>query len=392
MKKLVMSIGLVAIIACLLFSCESGCANGHTWGATAKIVKEATCVEAGTAVYTCTICGATKQEVIQALEHDFNDSGKCTRCANSKADIEAAEARIGLKYYSKFEDAVHAAVVATEEVQKTVEVLKDSVKLTQHSPKVNGSVTINANGADFGHGDISIYTYEINEFAAVSGEATIIINNAKNLYVWGEPDNLKSDSTTINITLNGCTNEGSSKVENQGRLIYLTGTKGITNVTLNNCSVSKTDSPVYTNASGDISIIDCTFTDCAVPINMNYKATAGTRKITISGCTFTRCGCSSEESLDLAGYAAPIRIVHSKEGAEDNLIVKNTVITDTIGSNGDILIGEGRSNYSSNYPISVTIQGTKGELQKQYTDDTPIEKVSLDGSDVSFTYEGNIKE
>ncbi len=292
--------------------------------------------------YSCETCNTTKSEEIPVdytNGHKYGTDDICTICKQSKTLIGSAEARIGNKYYAEFEDAVHAAVNSDDTAKKTVEVLVKTIKLTSaHCPEVNGSVTINANGADFGNGDISIYTYNLKVVEPKSGEISIVINDAKNLYVWGEPDAKRPAETVISITMNNCTNEGDSKVENKGRLIYLTGAKGITNVTLNNCSVSKSDSPVYTNASGNIVIKDCKFTECAVPVNMNYKAAEGTRRIMIDGCTFTACGCTTEEDSGIAAYAAPIRVVHSVEGSDDCVTIRNTSITGTVGTNGDVLL------------------------------------------------------
>ena len=58
---------------------EKADASDHTWGE--KVVnKQATCVEAGSATYTCNICGYVKNETLPATgQHNLVD-GKCTSC------------------------------------------------------------------------------------------------------------------------------------------------------------------------------------------------------------------------------------------------------------------------------------------------------------------------
>ena len=44
----------------------------HTWN-DGEVTKAATCTAAGEKTYTCTVCGATKTETIEALGHDWNE-------------------------------------------------------------------------------------------------------------------------------------------------------------------------------------------------------------------------------------------------------------------------------------------------------------------------------
>ena len=44
--------------------------NEHTWDA-GKITKAATCTQAGEKTYTCSVCGATKKEIIKKTEHKW---------------------------------------------------------------------------------------------------------------------------------------------------------------------------------------------------------------------------------------------------------------------------------------------------------------------------------
>lgn len=56
----------------------------HTWNDGA-IEKEATCTETGVKVYTCTVCGDTKEEEIPATGHVW-DEGKVTTEATTEAE------------------------------------------------------------------------------------------------------------------------------------------------------------------------------------------------------------------------------------------------------------------------------------------------------------------
>lgn len=57
----------------------------------AAVTKAATCTEAGETTYTCSACGDSYTEQINALDHELAD-GKCTRC--------------GLMQYSPIEEGV----------------------------------------------------------------------------------------------------------------------------------------------------------------------------------------------------------------------------------------------------------------------------------------------
>jgi len=352
-----------------------------------KTVVKPNCVDTGSEEQVCVDCkakGETRET--KALGHEYDKDGKCTRCKNEQTKVEAAEARIGLVYYAEFEEAVLSAVKSDDNSQKTVEVLKEKIELGQQFP-INGSVTINANGADFGNVELSVYHYGDDKFPAnytlgsgyritnedispKEGDIKIVVNNAKNVHLWGTTDNQRPEGTTISVTMRDCYSEGDSRVDGTGKgmLIYLTGNKGITNVLLEGCSSTKSSSPVYTNASGTIVIKDCTFTECAVPINMNYKAKEGTRRITIDSCTFTACGCTEEESTgsNLSEYAAPIRVLHTVEGSDDCVTIRNTSITGTVGKNGDVLLLAKHENDSKIKAEKAIIENNKTDIKVVY--------------------------
>lgn len=80
----------------MIVSCEKHqkCENGHTWHET-EIIKEATCSENGLKKYVCDVCGQTKEEPTDKLNHQFGTQlvkGEtshyylCEICQNAKKD------------------------------------------------------------------------------------------------------------------------------------------------------------------------------------------------------------------------------------------------------------------------------------------------------------------
>ena len=69
-KKLIFSLVVVAMLVCVLAACGGNntptCA--HAWE---QVSTTATCEDAGTAQFTCTLCAATKQEAVAATGHTF---------------------------------------------------------------------------------------------------------------------------------------------------------------------------------------------------------------------------------------------------------------------------------------------------------------------------------
>ena len=211
-----------------------------------------------------------------------------------------------------------------------------------HTIIPGNGITIYANGATF-NSDLSIDTYDYSAQGKTDGiydgidTVNITVYNAKNLYLWGQ----RNSKATVNIRMVDCVNVGEGAEKNPGRTVYLTNASGTTNIVLENARISRTDSPVYSNANGKIELRNCVFTECAVPVNINYKSTTGKQEVIIDGCSFVNCGSDlPHEKGDgsLGDYAAPIRVVHSESGSEQTVTVRNTSVTGTKGSNGDMLI------------------------------------------------------
>ena len=220
--------------------------------------------------------------------------------------------------------------------------VKAAIWGTNRTPDLTSDLTIYANGADFQYGEVSL-----NGASVAANDITVKIYDAKNLYVWGYSP---AEGKTATVLMENCHNVGTSATNTAGRMFYISNNStrgnGTINVTLRNCSVEKSDSPVYMNADGSMTLDNCTFIECAVPVNNNYKSN-GTRTDAVKNCTFIRCGCTVEMNSSISEYAAPIRFVKSGSGTL-NVTLEDNTFTNTIGANGDILLGDYRTGKTSN--------------------------------------------
>lgn len=187
-------------------------------------------------------------------------------------------------------------------------------------------------------------------------DITITAYELDNLGVWGT----RNTSHTVTINLNDCDGKAIEGKDNPQR-VYINGTSGVNDITLTGCDFLTKATAVYSNADGEIVIDSCSFTGGQAPVNFNHKAN-GKQTVTVKNSKFTNCGSTSTENK-LNQYAAPIRFVNSGNGSQ-TVTVDNTTITGTVGSNGDILLGDGRTNEQSK-GVSLTITNTEAEVQAQ---------------------------
>lgn len=215
----------------------------------------------------------------------------------------------------------------------TLYMKEDAAVTLQTHANVTNDVTIYANGADFAGKDISIGTYA----APTNGETNVTIYNAKNLTVWGQPVDGRND--IWNVTMIGCENDNSNFVMYRGSE---TAT-GKINVVLENCKATGfNDSIVHTTADGSIVIKNCEFTNNCAPVNIAHKQ-SGNMDVTVENCTFDKCG-KVDTSND---YFAPLRLVNNSTTGTLKGTFKNNHFTNTIGTNGDILLGDYRTGKAS---------------------------------------------
>ena len=233
-------------------------------------------------------------------------------------------------FYTSFKDAMEQVDDGSTLYFKEDEVVDFPTHLN-----VTKNVTIYGNGADFSGKDISIGTYA----APANNETTINIYNARNLVVWGQPTPGLTDDCTWNVNFYNCTND------NYNFLMYRGGEAATAkiNLRLENCSANGfSDSIVHTTADGTITIKNCTFSNNCAPVNIAHKQ-SGAMTVTVENSKFINCG-----KIDTANdYFAPARFVNNN--ATGTLVVNLTdnTFTGTIGTNGDILLGDYRTGKAS---------------------------------------------
>ena len=266
----------------------------------------------------------------------------------------------GVVYYSA---DVYCAVAngATTIYCKENATLKVRSVGTNRTEDLTKDLTIYANEADFQYGEIAL-----NSTATAAEDITVKVYDAKNLYIWGYSP---AGDKALTVLMENCHNIGISETNSAGRMFYISNNSGRTNgtihATLRNCSVEKSDSPVYMNADGGLTLESCTFTQCAVPVNNNYKST-GTRTDVVKDCKFIRCGCTAEMNSGISSYAAPIRFVKSGSGTL-TVTLENNTFNGTIGTNGDILLGDYRTPGKS-LPFAATIVTANPVMVKSSTE------------------------
>lgn len=189
-------------------------------------------------------------------------------------------------------------------------------------------------------------------------DITITAYELDNLGVWGQ----RNTNNTVNVNLTDCDTVNAITVQR----VYISGTTGVNNITLSGCDFGTKATSVYSNADGDINITNCSFTGAQVPVNFNHKADGG-QTLSVSNCKFNACGDAGE----WATFAAPVRFVNSGSGKQ-SATVDTCTFADTVGNNGDILIGDGRTGEKSN-DVNLTVTDTEANIQAQkpgyYKDD-----------------------
>ena len=184
-------------------------------------------------------------------------------------------------------------------------------------------------------------------------DITITAYELDNLGVWGERHT--AHMVTVNLTdCDGKALEGKTNVQR----VYISGTTGVNDITLTDCDFLTKATAVYSNADGAITAVNCSFTDGQVPFNINHKAN-GKQTVALTDCRFTNCG-------DVGGwkqFAAPLRLVNSGAGTQ-SAEVKGCAFAGTVGENGDILLGDGRTGQASN-DVELKVVNTKANIQAQ---------------------------
>ena len=264
-------------------------------------------------------------------------------------------------YVATLTDALKGAYMANEN-EITIVCRPGADVGTMTHGHVADNLTIYGNNAYLSGGecDLEVDTYKFNrntgaqanDGAYLDKNITITAYELDNLGVWGQ----RTTNHTVTVNLTDC--DGKSNVTPNVQRVYISGTSGVNNITLIGCDFLTEATAVYSNADGEIVIDSCSFTGSQAPVNFNHKAN-GTQTVTVKNSTFTNCGDKGEWKQ----FAAPIRFVNSGSG-KMNANVSGCNITGTVGNNGDILIGDGRTNETSN-DVTLTVKNTAAIVQAQ---------------------------
>lgn len=226
---------------------------------------------------------------------------------------------------------------------------------------VADDITIYGNNAYISSGecDLEVDTYTFSRDTGKQVEAggaylekdiTVTAYELDNLGVWGQ----RHTDHKVTVNLTDCDSTDGITVQR----VYISGTTGVNDITLTGCDFGTKATSVYSNADGAVVIDNCSFPGAQVPVNFNHKAN-GTQTVAVQNSTFTNCG----DNGDWEQFAAPVRFVNSGSGTMTTTVATCT-FTDTVGSNGDILLGDGRVDQNSN-DVALTVESTKATVQAQ---------------------------
>lgn len=189
--------------------------------------------------------------------------------------------------------------------------------------------------------------------AYLEKDITITAYELDNLGVWGE----RHTDYTVTVNLTDCDGKALEGKTNVQR-VYISGTTGVNNITLTGCDFITKATAVYSNADGAITAVNCTFAGGQVPFNINHKAN-GAQTVAVENCTFTNCGDADGRKQ----FAAPLRLVNSGAGTL-SAVVTGCTFAGTVGANGDILLGDGRTDQASN-DVALKVVNTAANIQAQ---------------------------
>ena len=262
-------------------------------------------------------------------------------------------------YAATLADALTAAYKANGDITIVCRPGTDVGKLTHGH--VADNITIYGNNAYISSGecelevDTFMYSRDTGKQVETGGayldkDITVTAYELDNLGVWGE----RHTDHKVTVNLTDCDSVNGITVQR----VYISGTTGENDITLTGCDFGTRATSVYSNADGKVVIDNCSFTGAQVPVNFNHKAN-GTQAVTVQNSTFTKCG----DNGDWKQFAAPVRFVNSGSGTMDTTVGTCT-FTDTVGGNGDILLGDGREGQKSN-DVSLNVANTAATVQAQ---------------------------
>ena len=284
-------------------------------------------------------------------------------------------------YVATLADALTAAYKANGDITIVCRPGTDVGKLTHGH--VADNITIYGNNAYISSGecDLEVDTYMFSRDtgkqvttggAYLDKDITVTAYELDNLGVWGE----RHTDHKVTVNLTDCDSVHGITVQR----VYISGTTGVNDITLTGCDFGTKATSVYSNADGAVVIDNCSFTGAQVPVNFNHKAN-GKQTVTVKNSAFTNCG----DNGDWKQFAAPVRFVNSGSGTMTTS-VNTCTFTDTVGGNGDILLGDGRVGEKSN-DVKLTVENTAANVRAQqpgyYAKDGTTDASKLGTKDVA---------
>lgn len=316
-------------------------------------------------------------------------------------------------YFESLELALKAAYKDIDTIGTKKIYCKPNTYLGTMNPHIHvaDDLTIYGNGATV-QGDLEIDMYKYDRTTGnqdkngeyLTKDITVTVKDLNGIAAWGG----RHTEHTINLNFYNCKNMNRiyiTTAEDTGDMEKI----GEVNITVDNCSFDSTNggnnlASIYSNYNGTINISNTTFKGITTSINLNHKKSSGTQSIKVENCKFDDCGFYADDKNQHKTYAAPIRIVANK-GATSNLTVNDATFiyntTDSEGNiiescNGDILLGEGRSDNPSGGEITLNMTGTEANVRSQapgyYTSTGDIDASKGDSEDFKKTDTVNYKE
>lgn len=136
---------------------------------------------------------------------------------------------------------------------------------TNRTEPLTADLTIHGNGANFNGGQINISA------SSNEGDVTLVIENAKNLSVWGNPG---STGRTYHVTMRNCAVE---KDSGEGLVMWRGSSSNTDKIDLlvEDCYLKSTGSTpmdgIHTTAGGSVTVRNSTFEGNANAINLSNK-------------------------------------------------------------------------------------------------------------------------
>jgi len=281
------------------------------------------------------------------------------------------EGKEGVEYATTLSAALTAAYMANKEGKQITIYCKPNADVgSMLHGHVEDNLVIYGNGAfvSGGEQDLEVDQYT---FSRETGENTgkgpsftkdvkIEVYNLGGIAIWGT----RQSGYSLTAKFYNCSNM---------QRAYINGATGPNYLYFEGCSFDASENAqlkanqgttIYSNASGSIEAVGCTFNEIYAAFNLNNKST-GKQTVKVTNCVFTNCG-TNETKDGVNTYCAPVRVCVTKSAnASTDLTVKNCTFSGTIGTNGDVLLGEGRTGKDNFQTVSLNMSGTSATAQLQ---------------------------